>query len=272
MDQKYLSIGKTAKLMNVTIKALRFYDRIGLLKPDYTDPETKYRYYSPDQLMRINLIKAARNLDIGPNTLVPYFAEKNTGKLVELMRSHKDILADKMKQLQKTMDQIEAIETLLKASESADRSGVIYTRDLPDRYVITQAIRAEQSEEDILMSFYQLNTFLNRKGLTNLFEEGIIYHMDNDTFKPECIYASVLKEDDALDEYRLLPGGSYLCTVFHKDNAEEQINKLLEYATYQSIEPEHIIQTELLSDFFADAPEYFEIQIKVDPPLPITFN
>ncbi len=263
MDQKYLSIGKTAKLMNVTVKALRFYDRIGLLRPGYIDPETKYRYYRLDQLMSINLIKAARNLDISPNALVPYFSEKNTEKLVEMMRSHKDMLADKMKQLRKTMDQIETIEKLLKASEGADKSGNIYIRDLPDRYVITHAISAEHSEDDILMSFYHLNSALNLKNLTYLYEEGFIYHLDKDTLKPVSIYANVLKED-SISDYRLLPGGSYICTVFHKDNAEVQFNKILEYVTNQGIEPQLIIQTELLSDFFADTPEYFEIQIKLE--------
>ncbi len=261
MEQKYLAIGKTAKLMNVSIKALRFYDRIGLLKPGYIDPETKYRYYCFDQLMSINLIKAARNLDISPKALVPYFAERNTDKIIEMMRSHKDMLSDKMKQLRKTLDQIETLETLLKASAYTDKNGDIYTRDLPDRYVITHTLHAEQSEEDILKNYFQLNASMNQLELTYLYEDGIIYSFDKNTLRPDCIYASVLKED-SLTDHLLLPGGTYVCTVFHKENAEEQYNKLLEYVTNHGIEPQLVIQTELLTDFFADTPEYFEVQIK----------
>ena len=264
MEQKYLSIGKTAKLMNVSIKALRFYDRIGLLKPGYIDPETKYRYYCFDQLMSIHLIKAARNLDISPKALVPYFEERDTDRLVELMQNHRDMLSDKMKQLRKTLDQIETLEALLKVSASTDKSGEIYTRALPDRYVITYDIHAEQSEEEILKSYYQLNAALNQRALTYLYEDGVIYSFDKNTLQPVCIYSNVLKED-SLTDYRLLPGGTYICTAFHKENAEKQYNKLLEYVINQGIEPQLVIQTELLTDLFTDTPEYFEIQIKAEP-------
>ena len=262
MEKKHLTIGKTAKLMNVTIKALRFYDKIGLLKPGYIDPETNYRYYRFDQLMSIDLIKAARNLDISPNALVPYFTEKNTDQLIGLMRNHKDMLEEKMKQLSKTIDQIETIEKHLEVSANTDKSGSIYLRDLPDRYAVIQSIQAEQNEEDLLLSFYHLNAALNRMNLTYLYEEGIIYTLDRDTLRPESIYACVLKEESSVD-YRLLPGGRYVCTVFHKDNAEEQFTKLLEYVSDLGLKPQLIVQTELLTDFFAESPEYCEVQIRL---------
>ena len=46
----YLSIGKVAKLKNVSIKSLRYYDEIGIFKPALTDHTTGYRYYKESQL------------------------------------------------------------------------------------------------------------------------------------------------------------------------------------------------------------------------------
>lgn len=46
MKGELLSISELAKLRQVTTETLRYYDRIGLLKPVYVDPETNYRYYS----------------------------------------------------------------------------------------------------------------------------------------------------------------------------------------------------------------------------------
>lgn len=43
MKKDLLSITELAKLRRVTSETLRYYDRIGLLKPVYTDPATKYR-------------------------------------------------------------------------------------------------------------------------------------------------------------------------------------------------------------------------------------
>ena len=45
-----LKIGEFSKLSRVSIRMLRHYDEIGLLKPFEIDPFTGYRYYHEDQL------------------------------------------------------------------------------------------------------------------------------------------------------------------------------------------------------------------------------
>ena len=44
------TISEFAKLRDININSLRYYERIGVLTPAYTDPDTGYRYYTPDQL------------------------------------------------------------------------------------------------------------------------------------------------------------------------------------------------------------------------------
>jgi DNA-binding transcriptional MerR regulator len=57
-----LRIGDFSKLCRVTIKALRYYDEIGLLKPDYIGEENGYRYYRPDKLKKISEIISYRDM------------------------------------------------------------------------------------------------------------------------------------------------------------------------------------------------------------------
>ena len=45
-----LKIGDFSKLARVSIRMLRHYDEIGLLRPAVTDPATGYRYYHESQL------------------------------------------------------------------------------------------------------------------------------------------------------------------------------------------------------------------------------
>lgn len=56
-------IGDFSRFSQVSIRTLRHYDDIGLLKPVNTDPLTGYRYYALDQLARLNRILALRDLD-----------------------------------------------------------------------------------------------------------------------------------------------------------------------------------------------------------------
>jgi DNA-binding transcriptional MerR regulator len=57
-------IGEFSKLSQVPAKTLRYYDQIGLLKPAEVDRFTGYRYYSADQLPRLNRILALKDLGL----------------------------------------------------------------------------------------------------------------------------------------------------------------------------------------------------------------
>ena len=55
-------IGEFSKLGQVSVRMLRHYDNLGLLKPSYTDKFTSYRYYNIDQLTRLNRRSAIKEL------------------------------------------------------------------------------------------------------------------------------------------------------------------------------------------------------------------
>jgi DNA-binding transcriptional MerR regulator len=55
-------IGLFSKLGRVTIKTLHHYDDVGLLTPNHIDEDTGYRYYTTDQLFRLNEIVALRQM------------------------------------------------------------------------------------------------------------------------------------------------------------------------------------------------------------------
>ena len=57
-------IGDFSRLSFVTVKTLHYYDEIGLLKPVKVDRFTGYRYYSANQLPRLNYIIALKNLGL----------------------------------------------------------------------------------------------------------------------------------------------------------------------------------------------------------------
>jgi len=55
-------IGDFSKLSRVAVKTLRYYDEIDLFRPRCVDRFTGYRYYSADQLSRLNRILALKDL------------------------------------------------------------------------------------------------------------------------------------------------------------------------------------------------------------------
>lgn len=57
-------IGEFSRIARVSGRLLRYYDGIGLLSPQRIDPTTGYRYYSAEQLGRLNRILALKDLGL----------------------------------------------------------------------------------------------------------------------------------------------------------------------------------------------------------------
>lgn len=57
-----IKIGDFARLNQVTVPTLRFYDEAGLLKPIFVDGSSGYRYYAVAQMPRLNRILALKDL------------------------------------------------------------------------------------------------------------------------------------------------------------------------------------------------------------------
>ncbi|MFJ1702769.1 helix-turn-helix domain-containing protein [Kitasatospora sp. NPDC088346] len=62
--ERLLTIGAMARRTGLTAKALRHYDRIGLLRPAEVDRGTGYRYYRPEQVAGARLVRALRAVDL----------------------------------------------------------------------------------------------------------------------------------------------------------------------------------------------------------------
>ena len=56
-EEKLYSIGEVSKICNVSKKALRFYDEIGIISPDVVSEKTHYRYYSRRSLLNLTIVK-----------------------------------------------------------------------------------------------------------------------------------------------------------------------------------------------------------------------
>ena len=64
-------IGEFSKLGKVTVKTLRYYDEVGLLKPDRVDDKTGYRVYSTKQLLELHNIQSLRQVGLPiPETML----------------------------------------------------------------------------------------------------------------------------------------------------------------------------------------------------------
>lgn len=55
--QNFYTIGEVSKICNISKKALRFYDKIGIMSPDKISEENNYRFYTWETLLHVPIIK-----------------------------------------------------------------------------------------------------------------------------------------------------------------------------------------------------------------------
>lgn len=100
------TVKKLAKLSGVSVRTLRFYDAIGLLKPAYYG-DNNYRYYEEEQVLMLQQILFYRELNFSLNDIQRIISNDDFNKINALI-SHKQILTqslDRTKKLIKTIDQ-----------------------------------------------------------------------------------------------------------------------------------------------------------------------
>ena len=104
-------IGTVARLSQVSVRTLRHYDDLGLLKPAHVDPRTGYRYYSPDQVVRLHRILVLRDLGV-PLSEVAQLIDENV--TVEQLRGILRLRqAEARAQLTEQTEQLKRVEIRL---------------------------------------------------------------------------------------------------------------------------------------------------------------
>ncbi len=95
------TVNQLAKLSGVTIRTLRYYDKIGLLKPAFV-AENGYRYYQENELLLLQQILFFRALGFELKQIQTILKQSDFDKLAAL-QSHKKVLEEESKRLQTLM-------------------------------------------------------------------------------------------------------------------------------------------------------------------------
>ena len=105
-------IGEFSKLSNITVKMLRHYDEIGLLKPIRVDDITNYRYYSSSQLETASMINTYKSLG---------FSLKIIKTLIENKNGEEDLLSYYKIRIQEIKEEQENLKKQVKLLEEASK-------------------------------------------------------------------------------------------------------------------------------------------------------
>ncbi|MDG9707661.1 MerR family transcriptional regulator [Streptomyces sp. DH10] len=135
-DRDLLTIGSFAARARLSAKALRLYDRLGLLSPAYVDEATGYRYYRAGQVERARLVAMLRQLDMPLARIAEVVAAADGPTAAELLGAY---WADVEARVAGQRTLAEYLRGRLSGrSSEMYRKFTVETVDVPEQVVITE--------------------------------------------------------------------------------------------------------------------------------------
>lgn len=122
-----LKIGDFSKLSFVSVKTLRFYDEMGLLKPVEVDRFTGYRYYSASQLPQLNRILMLKDLGLSLEEIARLFKEEvPLASILDIVRVKQGELKNRLQEESERLNRVEEwLEQLNKEGKMPEYEVVI---------------------------------------------------------------------------------------------------------------------------------------------------
>ena len=228
------SIGDMAKLFHLSVGSLRHYEEIGLLQPEWVDPNSGYRYYSARQFEPLNTIRYLRALDMPLGEIADFMQNKDVERMEEKLCQQKNAVIRKKQELERIERKIDnRLQQLYEAKNAVLEQ--IELVQLPDSRIVFM--------EDSL----NINGFLDMQApirtLTRADTEAIVFlgkvgvaisgkHLQQGIFTQYDGIFLVLDEEDQYEgKTRFLPGSLCVRIRFCGSHGEApaQYKKLMHY-------------------------------------------
>lgn len=103
--EKYYRIGEISRLYKISTDILRYYDKIGLMSPDFIG-ENGYRYYSKKQIWKLNNIRNLRNIGVGLEDIKEFLDERNINSANDIIEFQLEKVEDKIKKLTELKEEL----------------------------------------------------------------------------------------------------------------------------------------------------------------------
>lgn len=241
MNRKdYYSIGEVACTCNISIRTLRYYDEIGLVVPEVRKKESKYRYYSKDQMLNVIIIRKLRCLGIGLKEIKSIVAENDLEIMEKSIEERLECIKKEIAELERSCNEGEIMlkrlknggEILRKYDELKHTKGTydgIEIVQVPkiNIYYSRKMMKAYHNEEVSLERWVGINDEVSKHGLKACGPIIVTYHtelLDQFLSKTCDIEFGIQVEEDA-DCAQVRSFGGFEAVTIHHVGAYSDIIK-----------------------------------------------
>ena len=222
-----IKIGDFARLSQVSVVTLRYYDEMDLLKPVKVDAFTGYRFYSADQLPRLNRILALKDLGFSLEQIRLMLAD---GLTLDQLRGMLTLQRNEVeKRLADEQERLIRIEARLRQIELEDRmpNYDIVIKTVPAMLVAARRVTIptnDQVPQYLGPAFTEAYDYVRRQGAKETGPCLALWHSPADVYENEDAEALVqidrpLAGTERVKVYELSP--AQVAAVVHQGDFED---------------------------------------------------
>lgn len=222
-DKAMFRIGEFARVTQVSIRSLRYYDEIGLLKPAHIDSASGYRHYSVAQIPRLNRILALKNLGLSLEQIKQLLDDNITPQEIRGM------LILKKKQLEQTIQEeqvkLQLVESRLLELEAEGQLSTYapVLKTIPEQRYLACRETAPNDDSMSTLIFNSVRAIFNQANRMEL-SAAVFYDEVFDTIEIDWAFGFLVgddaprrlaMEDGRFLEHSVLPAVEEMITVVH---------------------------------------------------------
>lgn len=266
MKEEYYQIGEVSKITGISKDTLHFYTKIGLVTPDYINPENHYHYYSRWNMYQLDIITTCRNLKIPLEKVKEILSSRDNEKVVQLLMEYQNEALRLSQYYKQVAEDISWYYEENERIKSQVPDGEVQIAELKPETVIVGNQKRKSSSyhanlQDVLNQEFQTTHFVRRK---------YGYFLDTESFLTNELrkYREYVKlpdgDYDSVNSEHLytLPGGTYAVCTLPIQNETADFSALLDWLKKNSYKIDAVFAEETGFQLFKYIYHYY-CEIKV---------
>ncbi|MDY6892214.1 MAG: MerR family transcriptional regulator [Chloroflexota bacterium] len=228
-----LKIGDFSRLSRVTVKALRYYDEIGLLRPAEVDLFTGYRYYSVSQLPRLNRIVVLKNLGLSLEEIAQLLTDNlPSDQIRRMLRVKQAEIQQRVCEEQERLLRVEELLIRIEKEDMMPAYEVVIKKAHPQMFALVRDVLPTYG--DIGQLYGEIFAHIGKHGVAPMGPPMAIYHdaeyRERDVDVEAAVPVGGSEPDAGRVSLRELPAVEQLACVVHVgafDGIDQAYNALM---------------------------------------------
>ena len=154
--ENLFSIGEVARYQKISKQTLIFYDKIGLFRPDYIDPNNGYRYYSAKQLDYLDTILIMKKIGFSLSEIKEHMQHYTIDSSLAAMKNQLSVIDSRIQELfmirSRLVNRCQQMEETrgLRGKESS-----VFLEDISSQYILVQSVEEPYTLREISTVWWQ---------------------------------------------------------------------------------------------------------------------